>query len=60
MKEAVHEAGHTRGLTHCDDYDCVMAASHAVEWLDLKGAGFCGECLRLLFAPAQPAAPRSE
>lgn len=44
VKEAIHEAGHTLGLTHCDDYDCVMAASHAVEWLDLKGAGFCGAC----------------
>jgi predicted Zn-dependent protease len=44
VKEAIHEAGHTRGLTHCDDYDCVMAASHAVEWLDLKGAGFCASC----------------
>ena len=44
VKEAVHEAGHTAGLTHCDDYECVMAASHAVEWLDLKGASFCATC----------------
>lgn len=43
-KEAVHEAGHTLGLTHCDDYECVMAATHAVEWLDLKGVAFCAEC----------------
>ena len=48
VKEAIHEAGHTRGLTHCDDYDCVMASSHAVEWLDLKGAGFCSDCRRVL------------
>jgi archaemetzincin len=44
VKEAIHEVGHTTGLTHCDDYECVMAATHAVEWLDLKGAAFCGEC----------------
>jgi archaemetzincin len=43
-KEAVHEAGHATGLTHCDDYQCVMAASHSVEWLDLKGTAFCVEC----------------
>jgi len=43
-KEAVHEAGHALGLTHCDDYQCVMAASHAVEWLDLKGTAFCSDC----------------
>lgn len=44
VKEAVHEAGHTTGLTHCDDYECVMAATHAVEYLDLKKATFCAEC----------------
>ena len=43
-KEAVHEMGHTFGLTHCEDYDCVMAASHAVEWLDVKGGSLCGDC----------------
>jgi archaemetzincin len=44
VKEAIHEAGHTAGLTHCDDYECVMAASHAVEWLDLKSSSFCADC----------------
>ena len=44
IKEAIHEVGHTAGLTHCDDYECVMAASHAVEWLDLKGASLCESC----------------
>ena len=44
IKEAVHEVGHTAGLTHCDDYDCVMAASHTVEWLDLKGRALCDSC----------------
>ena len=44
IKEAVHEMGHTAGLTHCDDYECVMAASHTVEWLDLKGVAMCAQC----------------
>jgi len=44
LKEAVHELGHTFGLTHCRDYDCVMAASHAVERIDLKGSHFCQDC----------------
>lgn len=43
-KEAIHEAGHAAGLTHCEDYECVMAASHSVEWLDLKGTAFCETC----------------
>ncbi|HSP35449.1 MAG TPA: archaemetzincin family Zn-dependent metalloprotease [Thermoanaerobaculia bacterium] len=43
-KEVVHEAGHILGLTHCDDYECVMASSHAVEWLDIKSSAFCEYC----------------
>lgn len=43
-KEAVHEVGHTYGLTHCDDYSCAMAASHSVEWLDLKSGRLCDAC----------------
>ena len=44
LKEAVHELGHTLTLTHCTDYRCVMAASHSVEWIDLKTADFCAHC----------------
>ncbi len=44
LKESVHELGHTLGLTHCQDYGCVMAASHSVEWIDIKGADFCTAC----------------
>ena len=43
-KEAVHELGHTLGLTHCAEGNCVMASSHAVEWIDLKSADFCPSC----------------
>ena len=44
LKEAVHELGHTLGLTHCRDYGCAMAASHSVEWIDIKGREFCANC----------------
>lgn len=44
VKEAVHELGHTLSLTHCHDYNCAMAPSHAVEWIDLKGRGLCKAC----------------
>lgn len=45
IKEAVHEVGHTLNLAHCDDYRCVMASSHAVEWIDLKESALCGTCM---------------
>ena len=44
IKEAVHELGHTLNLTHCDDYSCAMAPSHAVEWIDLKESTLCTTC----------------
>ncbi len=44
VKESVHEVGHTLNLTHCDDYRCVMASSHAVEWIDLKDSALCDSC----------------
>lgn len=53
IKEAVHEVGHTLNLTHCDDYNCVMASSHAVEWIDLKESALCGRCR----AGVQPTKP---
>jgi archaemetzincin len=45
LKEAIHEIGHTLQLTHCQDYRCAMAPSHAVEWIDLKGSELCPACL---------------
>ena len=44
LKESIHELGHTFGLHHCQDYRCVMASSHAVEWIDLRENSFCPDC----------------
>ena len=52
LKEAVHEIGHTLDLTHCDDYRCAMAPSHAVEWIDLKESTLCASCMARIFANA--------
>jgi len=48
LKEAVHELGHTLSLSHCENYECVMSPSHGVEWIDLKGSRFCGECRSII------------
>ncbi len=53
-KEAAHELGHTFGLRHCEDWQCVMASSHSVELVDVKSAEFCGECARVVGASAPP------
>jgi archaemetzincin len=44
LKESAHELGHTLTLSHCDDYECVMSASHGVEYIDLKTSRFCKGC----------------
>ncbi len=44
LKESVHELGHTLDLRHCQDYACVMASAHAVEWIDLRGTALCQTC----------------
>ncbi|MBM4168482.1 MAG: archaemetzincin family Zn-dependent metalloprotease [Ignavibacteria bacterium] len=48
IKEAVHELGHTFGLLHCHEYECVMHSSTAVEDIDLKGERLCGMCTDVL------------
>ena len=44
VKEALHELGHTFGLTHCADYRCVMNSSTYVEDIDLKESRYCPVC----------------
>ena len=46
--EAIHELGHTCGLTHCTDYTCAMHASHSADEIDIKGPGLCLPCLHRL------------
>ncbi|MBC7252349.1 MAG: archaemetzincin family Zn-dependent metalloprotease [Actinobacteria bacterium] len=48
VKEAVHELGHTFGLEHCPDPNCVMRFSNSLADTDLKGRDFCASCRRTL------------
>lgn len=45
-KEAIHELGHTYGLVHCHDMDCVMTSSMQVDGIDFKSGRFCSRCER--------------
>jgi len=47
-KEAIHELGHTFGLRHCADPDCVMNYSVGLECADRKFAYFCAACRDML------------
>ncbi|UCG13295.1 MAG: archaemetzincin family Zn-dependent metalloprotease [Deltaproteobacteria bacterium] len=47
-KEAIHELGHTFGLKHCADPDCVMQFSVGVECADRKFSFFCPACRELM------------
>jgi len=47
-KEAIHELGHTFGLYHCRQFECVMRSSTYVEEIDLKTAKPCGSCTSVL------------
>lgn len=43
-KEIVHELGHTFGLYHCHQFECVMRSSTYVEEIDLKKGHLCSDC----------------
>ena len=43
-KEAVHELGHTFGLGHCSNVECVMHFSNSLPDTDRKQAIFCSQC----------------
>lgn len=51
-KEAVHELGHTLGLTHCRHFECVMRYANSVEDIDMKRNVFCPDCSKLLRIPS--------
>jgi archaemetzincin len=48
LKEISHELGHTLGLVHCLNFECVMNSSTYVENIDLKQEKFCKNCQEIL------------
>lgn len=46
IKEINHELGHTYGLRHCIDFECVMHSSSNVDEIDIKSEKFCSECIQ--------------
>jgi archaemetzincin len=55
LKEAMHELGHTFGLDHCADPDCVMWFSNTLGETDRKGAAYCPRCEEMLRFARRPA-----
>lgn len=47
-KEAIHELGHTFGLTHCNETTCAMSLSTNIAQVDAKAGAFCGACQTML------------
>ena len=47
-KEIVHELGHTFGLYHCHQFECVMRSSTYVEEIDMKRVRPCPACAHAL------------
>jgi archaemetzincin len=47
VKEAIHELGHTCGLGHCRDPNCIMHFSNSLRDTDEKGQGFCACCKKM-------------
>ncbi len=44
IKEIKHELGHTFGLIHCSQRECVMSVAHNVLAVDQKGMNLCRGC----------------
>jgi archaemetzincin len=51
-KEAIHELGHTLGLIHCDNFECVMRFSTSIADIDIKRNVFCPSCSETLGIPS--------
>ncbi len=48
LKEAIHELGHTWGLSHCPNPKCVMHFSNSLRDTDVKEAAYCERCRAML------------
>ena len=48
VKEVIHELGHTMGLIHCHNPDCVMRSVTYVEDIDQKSWSLCRKCKLLI------------
>ncbi len=44
MKTIVHEIGHSLGLPHCSDPNCIMFFSNWLGDTDRKSKFFCEKC----------------
>jgi archaemetzincin len=44
VKEALHELGHTFGLTHCEQAECVMSLATHIGLVDRKSQRYCARC----------------
>jgi len=47
-KEAIHELGHTFGIIHCREPECIMYSTTYAEEIDFKSRNFCRVCSALL------------
>lgn len=44
LKEAIHELGHSYGVSHCKNPTCIMTFSNSIKDTDRKGRFFCNHC----------------
>jgi archaemetzincin len=56
-KEIIHELGHTFGLIHCRNSNCVMRSSTYVEDIDQKSHQLCSSCRTSLILQIQKDKP---
>jgi len=56
-KEIFHELGHTFGLRHCRDWNCVMHSSSNVDEIDIKPKDFCKTCSKKIQSSAEEKIP---
>lgn len=53
-KEAIHELGHTFGLLHCRNPECIMYPTTYAEEIDYKSKYFCRVCSDFIKKNKQP------